>query len=147
MPSDLRPPRDSPAMHLNTHLDIDLVALEAEDEVTALVELVAPDLPANEPRARATVQVVLDRSGSMSGERLEAAREALLALVDRLAPTAGPRLRRCPAHAATSASRSPPPPPARIGTSTHRPYGEYGTRPPRRLPPWYRSRHTAHRCA
>lgn len=82
----IRAPRcDSPVMHLNTHLDIDLVALEAEDEVTALFELVAPDLPAAEPRAAATVQVVLDRSGSMDGERLEAARDALLALVDRLA--------------------------------------------------------------
>ncbi len=74
-------------MHLNAHLDLDLVALEAEDELTVLVELVAPELPASEPRPAATVQVVLDRSGSMGGERLDAALDALVALVDRLAPT------------------------------------------------------------
>ncbi|MBA2348984.1 MAG: VWA domain-containing protein [Solirubrobacterales bacterium] len=73
-------------MHLNAHLDIDLVALESEDEVTALFELVAPPMPAAEPRAAATVQVVLDRSGSMRGDRLDAALGALSALVDRLSP-------------------------------------------------------------
>ncbi|WP_354699081.1 hypothetical protein DSM112329_04787 [Paraconexibacter sp. AEG42_29] len=74
-------------MHLNTHLDVDLVAIEADDEVTALIEFTAPELNSKEPRPDATVQVVLDRSGSMHGERLEAARLALIALVDRLAPT------------------------------------------------------------
>ena len=33
------------------------------------------------------MQVVLDRSGSMDGERLDAAKQALGALVDRLDPT------------------------------------------------------------
>lgn len=74
-------------MQLNTKMDIDLIALETEDEVTVLLELLAPELPTKEPRPDATVQVVLDRSGSMGGERLHAAIDALLALVDRLAPS------------------------------------------------------------
>lgn len=74
-------------MHVNTLLDCDLVALESADELTLLVELTAPDKPVDATRGPATLQVVLDRSGSMAGSRLEGAKAALLALVDRLAPT------------------------------------------------------------
>lgn len=74
-------------MHVSAHLDVDLVAVEQADELTLLLELQAP-LPAADgpPRPPATVQVVLDRSGSMGGERLDAATRALAALVDRLRP-------------------------------------------------------------
>jgi Ca-activated chloride channel homolog len=73
-------------MHINAHLDVDLVAVEQTDEITIMLELVAPDAPGDE-RPPATVQVVLDRSGSMEdGDRLGAARSALKALVDRLDP-------------------------------------------------------------
>lgn len=71
-------------MHVNAHLDVDLVALEQADEVTVLLELTAPDADGGAPRPPATVQVVLDRSGSMGGGRLEAAKTALCALVERL---------------------------------------------------------------
>jgi Ca-activated chloride channel family protein len=74
-------------MHVTAHLDIDLVAVEQADQVTLMLELLAPDAPAGDRRAPACVQVVLDRSGSMlSGDRLGAARQALAALVDRLDP-------------------------------------------------------------
>ncbi len=76
-------------MHITAHLDVDVVALETEDEVSVLVELTAPSAPPPDPsaaRPTRTLQVVLDRSGSMAGERLGGAVTALLALVDRLDP-------------------------------------------------------------
>jgi Ca-activated chloride channel homolog len=73
-------------MRLNARVDVELVAVEQADELTVLLELRAPEAPQSAPRAPAAVQVVLDRSGSMAGERLEAARAALLVLIDRLDP-------------------------------------------------------------
>jgi Ca-activated chloride channel family protein len=74
-------------MNVNAHLDIDLVAVEQTDQVTVMLELLAPEAPAGAERAAACVQAVLDRSGSMQErDRLAAARTALMALVDRLDP-------------------------------------------------------------
>jgi Ca-activated chloride channel family protein len=76
-------------MHVNAHLDVDMVAVETEDEVSVLLELAAPAAePTDATRPAATLQVVLDRSGSMAEDgRLEGAKTALLALIDRLEPT------------------------------------------------------------
>ena len=73
-------------MKLSASLDLELVALEQPDELALLVELTAPEPTWTAPRRPAAVQVVVDRSGSMAGERLDAARRALCALVDRLDP-------------------------------------------------------------
>src|SRR3712207_2117900 len=78
---------DFRAMHIDTHLDVDLVALEREDQVTLMLELLAPaSSEAVDVRPPATLQVVLDRSGSMAGERLDVAKHALILLIDRLGP-------------------------------------------------------------
>jgi Ca-activated chloride channel family protein len=72
-------------MHVNAHLDVDVLALEQDDTVTVLLELQAPAAPAtSDTRPPHTVVVVLDRSGSMDGPRLFAAKAALLSLIDRL---------------------------------------------------------------
>src|SRR4051794_33881195 len=71
-------------MHIATHLDVDLVALDREDEVTLMLDLLAPAAAADDARPPATLQVVLDRSGSMAGARLDATKHALILLIDRL---------------------------------------------------------------
>jgi Ca-activated chloride channel homolog len=73
-------------MDLTTTLDVDLVAVETADEVAVLLDLSAPALVAG-ARPTQTLEIVLDRSGSMAGERLYAAQQALEALVARLDPT------------------------------------------------------------
>ncbi len=72
-------------MHLQAHLDIDLVALDNDDDVTILLDLAAPTAAGSgEPRPEHTAVIVLDRSGSMAGRRLQAAQRALIELVARL---------------------------------------------------------------
>jgi Ca-activated chloride channel family protein len=75
-------------MHITAHLDVDVVAHETEDQLSVLIDLTAPPTPdGGEPRPPSTLEVVLDRSGSMGGGRLDAAKTALLSLIDRLDPT------------------------------------------------------------
>ena len=73
-------------MKITALLDVNVVAFEAEDEVSVLLELEAPAALAELARPQASLQVVLDRSGSMSGSPLEGAKKALTALVRRLEP-------------------------------------------------------------
>ena len=72
-------------MQVSAHLDLELVAIDGDDTVTVLLDLQAPAAPeTGEPRAEHTAVVVLDRSGSMGGLRLENAKRALIELVGRL---------------------------------------------------------------
>ncbi|KRA37900.1 MULTISPECIES: vWA domain-containing protein [unclassified Nocardioides] len=74
-------------MKINALLDVNVVAHETEDEVAVLLELEAPAALAEVVRRQASLEVVLDRSGSMSGAPLEGAKQALIALVRRLEPS------------------------------------------------------------
>ena len=75
-------------MKVNAQMGVDLVAVEGNEELSALIELTAPEGTQDDTdRTPSTLVVVLDRSGSMGGGRLEGAKRALLSLVDRLSPT------------------------------------------------------------
>jgi Ca-activated chloride channel family protein len=74
-------------MKVSASLDVSVVAHETTDEVAVLVDLEAPDAPDRESRRPSSLQVVLDRSGSMTGPPLEGAKRALIALVQQLDPT------------------------------------------------------------
>ena len=73
-------------MNVNAHFDVDLVALETQDNITLMLDLTAPLSEGTKDRPGQAVQIVLDRSGSMDGEPLESAKNSLLALIERLAP-------------------------------------------------------------
>lgn len=74
-------------MKFSAALDVNVVAHEATDEVNVLLEIEAPAGPSTADRAATALQVVLDRSGSMQGAPIEGAKQALIALVQRLDPT------------------------------------------------------------
>lgn len=72
-------------MKFSAQLDVAMVAHETTDEVTVMLDLVAPAAAVTEqPNTPSTLQIVLDRSGSMVGERLAGALDALERLVARL---------------------------------------------------------------
>jgi len=73
-------------MNVKAILDIDLVALESAEKVTMMLDMTAPITDAAKSRPGQAVEVVLDRSGSMSGPEFESAKESILKLIDRLAP-------------------------------------------------------------
>lgn len=74
-------------MKFSAALDVNVVAHEAADEVNVLLEIEAPAGPSTTDRAATALQVVLDRSGSMQGAPIDGAKQALIALVQRLDPT------------------------------------------------------------
>ena len=76
-------------MKLRTQLNQDryrwLATDESKDErAFALVEIEAPAITSSKEASPTNLVAVLDRSGSMSGERLDHARRALCDIVDRL---------------------------------------------------------------
>ena len=57
-------------MDLNAQLDVDLVAVQAEDVVTCLLTLTAPISDGVESRPGECLIAVVDRSGSMRDGRI-----------------------------------------------------------------------------
>ncbi len=71
---------------LTGKLDRTRVLAGGDGEVKMELSLAAADVEGPPRRAPVDVIVILDRSGSMGGAKIEAARAAVLELVDRLAP-------------------------------------------------------------
>jgi Ca-activated chloride channel homolog len=72
-------------MEANIRLDHELLAVEGEHTVHAMLELSAPAAPTNTPRPPLRLALVIDRSGSMTGPKLEVAKRCAAYLVHRLA--------------------------------------------------------------
>ncbi len=73
-------------MIVDTKLSVDVVAVESEDRISLMVDLTAPLSDKSKNRPSQAVQIVLDRSGSMSGQPLNSALNSVRKLIDRLAP-------------------------------------------------------------
>ena len=73
-------------MDASVRLDHALVAVESEHSVHAMLELTFPDPPAGKDRLPLHVALVLDRSGSMSGEKIRVAKVAVEEAISRLRP-------------------------------------------------------------
>jgi Ca-activated chloride channel family protein len=73
---------------LNTQLVQDKVLEGSPGQVAVAVTLTAAELPkaADRPKQAVDLVIVLDRSGSMQGEKIEAARQAVQQLLQRLGP-------------------------------------------------------------
>ena len=73
-------------MKLECRLDHVAVPVGAPNLVHILLTITAPEPPAGRKRPDLNIAVVLDRSGSMEGDKLEYAKKAALVLLDHLGP-------------------------------------------------------------
>ena len=71
-------------MDAELRLDHSLVALETAGDVFGLLELRAPELEADAGRPKLAIALVIDRSGSMAGEKLRMAKSCAGFLAGRI---------------------------------------------------------------
>ncbi len=79
------PPAAPTARAYDENLQLD-VSVSASDEPHLVVTIAAPSAPTQRATGR-DLALVLDRSGSMSGQKMACAKQATRALIDRMGPT------------------------------------------------------------
>ena len=72
-------------MQTNLRFDHQLLAVEGEHDVHCMLELTAPDAPGID-RPALHLALVVDRSGSMAGEKLDVAKQCARFLAERMGP-------------------------------------------------------------